>query len=531
MALELFKESVKINRVIGDIKTQAMIEHDIIVPDAKPDITRILLLDGDAYIDNTDIVQDKIIINGTMRYKILYISEDSLQKVKSITTTAAFSHGLEMKNLNEGMNCKVKCDIEHMDYNLLNSRKIGIKTILNMDGKVMEESEQLIVSDLSGVDDIQFLRSNVKVNSYLGYKEDVATISETVDIPAGKPTIREILRNDVKISGKDYKITDNKVMIKGELNVSTLYTADDETGSIQFMEHEFPFMHFIDLPGVDENAICNVDCKIKDSVFETAEDSDGELRVLKCEISLDIWAEGTSNYEMSTVEDVYSPKSRLDIDRSAFLIEEFVAENRSEVILKDIIVIGDEKPDISQVFNVIARPILSDFRILEDKIVVEGVAAIKILYLANSDEQPVYCYEEELPIRHSMDVKAINPQMGADVEMEIESLSFNMASTREVEVRIALNVVAKFYRNKEIYLIDKVEESPLDSRWVSEQPSITIYFVKPGDTLWDIAKKYYTTIDDIVKVNRLNDSRVNGKGAVNPGQKIIVPRRMRVTAK
>ena len=29
-------------------------------------------------------------------------------------------------------------------------------------------------------------------------------------------------------------------------------------------------------------------------------------------------------------------------------------------------------------------------------------------------------------------------------------------------------------------------------------PGITVYIVKPGDTLWDIAKKFYTTVEEII---------------------------------
>ena len=35
--------------------------------------------------------------------------------------------------------------------------------------------------------------------------------------------------------------------------------------------------------------------------------------------------------------------------------------------------------------------------------------------------------------------------------------------------------------------------------------SIIIYFVKPGDTLWKIAKKFRSTVENIVKINEIED--------------------------
>ncbi len=50
MSLELVKEAVRLNQTVGEDSTQTIVENDIIVPDIKPDIVRILLLDGDVFI-------------------------------------------------------------------------------------------------------------------------------------------------------------------------------------------------------------------------------------------------------------------------------------------------------------------------------------------------------------------------------------------------------------------------------------------------------------------------------------------------
>ena len=49
-------------------------------------------------------------------------------------------------------------------------------------------------------------------------------------------------------------------------------------------------------------------------------------------------------------------------------------------------------------------------------------------------------------------------------------------------------------------------------------PGIIVYIVKAGDTLWDIAKKFYTTVDEISGVNSLTEKEVK------PGQSLILVR-------
>ena len=39
-------------------------------------------------------------------------------------------------------------------------------------------------------------------------------------------------------------------------------------------------------------------------------------------------------------------------------------------------------------------------------------------------------------------------------------------------------------------------------------PGITVYMVKQGDTLWDIAKKFYTTMEEIISMNSLENDQL-----------------------
>ena len=54
-----------------------------------------------------------------------------------------------------------------------------------------------------------------------------------------------------------------------------------------------------------------------------------------------------------------------------------------------------------------------------------------------------------------------------------------------------------------------------------KKASITIYVVQVADTLWKIAKKYNTTIQEIARVNQIEDPNV-----IKVSQKLIIPGRI-----
>ena len=44
-----------------------------------------------------------------------------------------------------------------------------------------------------------------------------------------------------------------------------------------------------------------------------------------------------------------------------------------------------------------------------------------------------------------------------------------------------------------------------------------IYMVQPGDTLWKIAKRYRTTVEDILAINEIENPDL-----IYPGQKLLI---------
>ncbi|NLG84610.1 MAG: LysM peptidoglycan-binding domain-containing protein [Firmicutes bacterium] len=51
------------------------------------------------------------------------------------------------------------------------------------------------------------------------------------------------------------------------------------------------------------------------------------------------------------------------------------------------------------------------------------------------------------------------------------------------------------------------------------RPSMLFYVVQPGDSLWDIARRYTTTVEALVRANGLAEPE-----AVPAGMKLLIPK-------
>ncbi len=523
MSLELVKESIRINNIIGEDTAQTIVEHDIIVPDTHPDAARILLMDGEVFERSSEVLQDRVAVNGTIRYKILYVSEEENNAVRSINANNDFLYNVDVLNSKYGMKANVNCDIEHIDFEILYGRKIKVKTIVKIDVKVAEEVDQDFVNNLEGLEDIEILKNNVDVNSYLGENNAHCNINESMEIPAGKPTIKEILRSDVKIVGKDYKLSDNKVIAKGDLNILTLYVADDEEKSIQFMEHELPFTQFIDIQGINEGCECEVDYKVLNYTFKPGEDNDGELRVLNGDIELVIKAQAYEKRQVDVIADAYCLSRKLSIEQKEFSSKRVICNEKNQITLKETVYIDGDNPEIAEVFNVLSKPSMFQCNAANGSVNLEGAVNNNILYVAKDSEQPVSCYDCETPFKQNVEVKELKPDMNCEVDLEVEHCNYSMISSNEVEIRVIINVCVKVFDDVKIPLVSKVTDNAIEDK-KGDCPSITIYFSQPDDTMWEIAKKYYTTVEDIKKVNNLYEDE-----NITPGQQVMIPRKSSIT--
>jgi len=71
-------------------------------------------------------------------------------------------------------------------------------------------------------------------------------------------------------------------------------------------------------------------------------------------------------------------------------------------------------------------------------------------------------------------------------------------------------------------MMDAVEKagviSPKKQNWLSEEKVGKLYVVEVGDSLWEIAQKFGTTVEKILACNEIENSRL-----IRPGQEILIP--------
>ncbi len=66
-------------------------------------------------------------------------------------------------------------------------------------------------------------------------------------------------------------------------------------------------------------------------------------------------------------------------------------------------------------------------------------------------------------------------------------------------------------------VLEEIDFEDMTKEELAAYPSIIVYTVKSGENLWDMAKRFNTTVADIMEVNEIYENY-----QAKPGEKIIV---------
>ena len=518
MALKLGNNIVKINRMLQEDNNQNMIESDIIVPDVKPDVVSILHADGEVKLNSKETYKDAIVLRGTICFKILYMSDDPSRLVCSSEHTVNFDQTVDIPGIDSNMICYLTCRSEYVECNIINGRKLNVKAVLKIDSKVIEPIEVAVISDIGGSNDVQVQNQSFESYNEIEYDDVEAGVIGEVDIPIGKPAIKEILRTDAYIKEKELKITSGKAIAKGILQVSSLYVPDMEETPVDCVISEVPFSEVLDIPQIIDGADITFNADVRNVSVLVKEDDDGDTRVLEYEVGLNFKPIAVKKQTFEVVSDAYAMLSKLEIERNPIKVTTLVAEGKAQLTLKDSIQLSFEMPPARQVYNILCREVVTGVNIEDDRVNVEGVVELTIIYM--SDEgRPVGSQKHHTSFHQAMDIRDLPAGSSPKAVVNMEDYSYDLVKDRQIEIKFVMAIAVRVFNQETVDVVTKVDEVPLDEMRIAAQPSMIVYYIQNGDTLWGIAKKYLTTVNDLLKVNN-----IDGPDSLGVGQQLLIPR-------
>ena len=508
MEIDVSKEQICINKLVCEKKEIVFLEEDMIVPDSKPDILNSINLNGNVCIYKKEILDEKIKIDGCINTYIMYLPDSKEDSVRGLNATLDFSQNIVIPECKEGMISEIHTELKDLECKVLNGRKINVRAGLEIKIKLYSNEEIEITTSINNIEDIQTLDDIFEFNSLVGsgkqkvYAKDILNIDENDEIA-------EILNAEVELEDIDIKTSYNKVISKCEASVRIMYLTEDNR--INTVQGKIPAVGFIDMQNVSEDNICEINNEINNIIVRPNSVEEHSIYV---EIEIETTVTAFEKRQIALIQDLYSPSQNLNftqkrINTSANKIsknKDFTVTSKTNI------------PDLvdGNMLDIEVLAIINKEQRQKKKIMYEGEMTVNFIFSNNNGN--VNSKVSKIPFEFSMENPTEDENVNIETKMKVLNKNFDVKQNGDVDCSIDVEAWADFMQNSNMNIIDdiKIAENDADS---GDYDSLIIYIVQKGDTLWKIAKKFRSTVDDISRVNGIDDPN-----QLQIGQKIYIPK-------
>ncbi|MEW5761825.1 MAG: SPOCS domain-containing protein [Bacillota bacterium] len=486
-------ERLKVKQVVGEKTKQVAVRSRITIPTPKPPADQVLNARAQAEVTQTEIIKDKVLVEGLITIHVTYVSTSPGQPVHHVEQELQFTEAVEIKGAEPDMDVYTEVTVEkvraHVDET--NPLVIVVTVILKLFVKVTKTVEVDVV--VEAPPENQPVKKKVQVEEVIAAGEAQVVVTEQVTLPAVKPDIREVLDvlSDLTITQKE--VLTDKVVVEGTLTVQVIYVSTAPEQPVHHAHFQIPFTQFIEVPGAEPDMQVDIQAKIED--VEAQRKTNRELAI---DAVLSLKAEVTATREMTIVVDI---KGHPELKKIKLFLDQVVGEATQQLVLRETGRIPETKPPAQKVLDIFVHSVeVTETEILANKVIVRGAVEVKVSYVADviPPTQPVHAFEERIVFNAAVPIKGVKEDMTVRVTVTSEHASADLVGPREVAKHVVLKVAVRVTKVLQQEVLVKAVAAPPPECKPGE---VIEYTIQPGDTLWRLAQRYGTTVNAILNLN------------------------------
>ncbi len=500
MEQKCLKSDIYINENLLCDSYEQAIDVDFTLPDYCPDISKIFKCHAVPRITSKSITGTTVTIDGNVIITVLYCDKEG--GFYSYEYNYPFSKNIELNHDGTGANicCKIKCD--YINCRAVTGRKIDIHGAAGINVRVFKRKTNEIICDLEE-NGIEIKRFSAPTTIPMGFAEKYLIIEEDVPLSGGQPEIENILKVNSAVCVKETKLINDKAVVKGEMSLCILYSPVGG-GVPQAVKTVLPYSQIIDIEGVTDSCKCECKSEIAALDIKPKVSSMGELKCFSLNVKLLLCCEAYCTNEIPIIEDAFSRKFEAEILRKVLPFDKLSANVSENYSCKKGIELDF---NINSVIDLWCSLQSCYTKFEEDKMLINGTL-IAGMIICDENNIPLYIekpieFEYKYPFAQGKGVPHCEP------EIEIVSCSYTITSANKIELQAQISINAGIYEKKEISLIYDVNIDNNKPITKQKNGAMIIYFPEKEDTLWSVANKYSASVDEIAKINSLENQSLN----------------------
>ena len=513
--MELQQHLIHRNFYKAEAKNQITLSEDYSVPDGKPDIMKILQKKTMLQIDEVHTEKGKIKVRGHLKLQVLYLTERSAEVLASLEMDFPFDEIIYIEGASSGDHLKIDWDMDELRVGIVHPGKLSVRALVTLQVLVVGTNSNQMTKNVEGNGTTYTKTESVQMAEPVIERKDSYRIRDEVLLPVNKPNVEKVLWKDLQLRGLELRLQENQLGVKGEVLLFVVYQGEDEINPVQWFEQTIPFHGNVEVTGMTPEMFGMLETEISRQDVELKPDYDGELRSFQLELQLDIHMHIYEEKTYHVLKDAYSTKEQLHLSCQEIGYEKLRMCNQTKCRIS-----GMEKVEgdlrILQILGHQAQIFGKSARVTEQGILKEGILEVQVLYITASDKMPFGCVTVSIPYSQLIEIPEMKKEDHWKVSESLEQIYISMPDGNQVEVRGVIAMNACVLEQCKMQNVNEITSEPYDLEAYKKSPGMVIHFVQPKETLWEIAKRNFSTMEEIQKLNELTVEEVI------PGQKLLL---------
>jgi len=402
---------VRAEVVIGEGTKQLLLETNVTL-----DRPAIKIRNITAEIRNltTELIQDKVIIQGVLHKQIFFVGEDNI--VHHQSEDVPFSTFIDIFGTEPGMNIQVHPVIETILFSLIRPSLLHQKVVVEFFVKVTESNQLNLVEGAGPL---------VRLDQVIGEgtKQELLENTVTLNVPALK--IDDIT---AEIRDLTIEVIDDKVIIQGIIHKQIFFIGLD---NIEYHQAEdLEFSTFLDIPGATTGMDVVVEPTIEFIHFELLDEE-----TLLQKIVVEFFVKVTESIQINVV---LGPGALLKLDT-------VVGEDTKQLLVENTITLSQPAIKIREIVAKIERLMAE---VIEDKVIIQGVVHKQIFFI-NEDNLEIH-QSEDVPFSTFVDIPGAVPGMDVRIKPIIETVLFELLDSTTLRQKVVVELFIKVTESQQL---------------------------------------------------------------------------------
>ncbi|MBC8535971.1 DUF3794 domain-containing protein [Feifania hominis] len=505
------REELKYCQTVFRGTAEASSEADIIVPDYCPDVERIVRVDASPMIRQKFAAKDKITVIGAAEVHVLYLPENG-GSLRCLNHTLEFSAEFDAKGVTPESTVMADARLSYVNCHVLNSRKLTLKAGVAITVRADRVGAvPLLYPEADDSGEVCVLPEEHECDIFLGETSHEFTVAEDIEIPADKPAIATYCRSDATAMVDEYKVIDDKIVLKGHVLVDTIYVGDLESGEIVCLQSEIPFNQIVELAGITESAIAFVNLTVTGQKFDIYENDSSESRVITANIELEATVEAYCRERVALVADAYATRHECTLKNENLVMPDVLVFERVAAAVKESVQSNEE----------LSSCIPSSCFAVVDGITKEGntlkIAGTLHASALGKTADGVVNFDHTAPFTAAVPFERDCTSLDYSCTCSVVKFSAVMATPYSVEIRADIQCNLMLKCGQKLSFVSEIEVD--ESRPIADASKyLVLYYPTQGESLWDIAKRYRSSVEAMRELNHC-------EGDTAEQNMLMIPRR------